>query len=173
VLSRYIAIVDEGFQARRRTDQTIVGAGLDLVSATLHDSNGAECYVYPFGSGLDVRVRLEAHNDLPNCHVSIGISDGRQGPLASCSMLQDGQGIDLRAGGQTITCRLKNLPLAPRNYEVWAAVRDAGGTVEVLPWSQVAVFRVGELVEGEGAGSTTQPWLAGPVRIEHGWLLEA
>ena len=173
VLSRYVSIVDDGFLARRRTDQTVAGAGLDLVSVTLHDSNGAECYAYPFGSGLDVRIRLKAHRDLPSCHVAVGISDGRLGPLATCSMRQDGQGVDLRAGEQTITCRLKNLPLAPRNYEVWVGARDASGTVDVLAWSQVAVFRVGELVDGYGAGSATLAWLGAPVRIEHGWVSEA
>jgi len=37
VLSRYIAIVDEGFQARRRTDQRIEGIGLELLSALNRD----------------------------------------------------------------------------------------------------------------------------------------
>ena len=160
VLSRYISIVDEGFLARRRTVETVAGAGLDLVSVTLHDSNGVECYAYPFGSSLDVRIRLKAHRDMPTCFVAVGISDGRLGPLATCSMRgQGGQGVDLRAGEQTITCRLKNLPFAPRNYEVWMGARDASGTVDVLAWSQVAA---------SGSESSSKATVRGSTRRWHG-----
>lgn len=173
VLSRYIAIVDEGFQARRRTDQRIEGVGVELLSATLHDATGAERYTYPSGEGFDVRFRLKAHHDLSNCHVSVGLTDGRHSPLAFCSMLEDERGVDLKTGEQTVTCRLSGLPLRPRNYEVSMSVRDESGMVELIEWSQVAVFRVGELAEGYGLGSTTLPWLAGPFRVDHAWLVES
>ena len=128
VLSRYIAIVDEGSRpgdGRR----AIAGLGVDLLSTTLHDAKASSATRTRPARALDVRLRLDAHHDLPNCHVSIGISDGRHGPLVTCSTL-GGQGVDLRPGEQTVTCRLKGLPLEPRNYEVWMNVRDASGTVE-------------------------------------------
>ena len=173
VLSRYIAIVDQEYQERRRTEQTIEGVGLELLFATLHDADGAERYVYSSGEGFGVRFRLKAHHDLSNCQISIGLTDGRHSPLAFCSMLEDERGIDLRTGEQTVTCRLSGLPLRPRNYEISMSVRDASGTVEILEFSQVATFRIGELAGGYGPGSAILPWLSGPVRVDHEWLVES
>ena len=173
VLSRYISIVDEGLQARRRTDQRIEGVGLELLSATLHDAAGAERYTFSSGEGFEVRLRLKAHHELSNCQVSVGLTDGRHSPLAFCSMLEDARGVELRTGEQTVTCRLSGLPLRPRNYEVSMSVRDASGLVELIEWSQVTMFRVGELADGYGLGSTTLPWLAGPFRVDHRWMVES
>jgi ABC-type polysaccharide/polyol phosphate transport system ATPase subunit len=172
VLSRYISLVDEGYQARRRSDQEIHGAGLDLLSVTLHDPTGAERYAYAPGERFDIRMRLKAHQDLRNCYVSIGVSDGHFGPVAFCSMLEREQGVDLKEGEQTITCRLGRLPLRPRNYDIGMSVRDSTGAAEVLPWSPVAVFRVGDVVDGYGVGSTSLSWLSGPLRIDHEWSVE-
>ena len=137
VLSRYISIVDEGFQARRRTDQAIEGAGLELLSATLHDATGAERYTYSSGEGFDVRLRLKAHHELPNCHVSVGhLGRSAQGPLAFCSMLEDERGVDLRAGEQTVTCRLNGLPAQAaqlRGLDVGPRRERHGGAPPVVP----------------------------------------
>ena len=172
VLSSYITMVDEEFQARRRTEHSIQGVGVELLSATLHDASGAERYTFSSGEGFEVRLRVKAHHEIANCFVSVGLTDGRHSPLAFCSMLEDARGMDLRAGEQIVTCRLSGIPLRPRNYEVSMSIRDESGMVELIGWSQVAVFRVGDMAEGYGLGSATLPWLAGPLRVDHRWLVD-
>ena len=98
VLSRYISIVDEGFQARRRIDQPIAGAGIDLVSSALHDGNGTERYVYSVVRASMSASCYELTMTSRTATSRSGISDGRQGPVALCSMLEGERGVDLQIG---------------------------------------------------------------------------
>jgi ABC-type polysaccharide/polyol phosphate transport system ATPase subunit len=140
-----------------------------LEDAGLYTTAGERSRVFKTGDDIEVRIRVRSLRPLPRPHVNIGIKDHRPGNLIFCSMLVDGGAPDEITGTVTISCRLHDVPLLPRAYEVWIAI-DSETAHEYLEWQPIASFRVGEALEpAMGPASQTNLALGGPIHVPHDW----
>jgi ABC-type polysaccharide/polyol phosphate transport system ATPase subunit len=171
ILRSYLNWVDEVQRQRKLLGSGFRGRGLIVEKVTLHESSGAERYVFAFGEPLEVRFHVNAEFDIMNPWFSLGINDGRPGTLVLCSMLEKENGFHISAGRQVVRCHLAPLPLGPRTYELWMSVREPVGAADLVDWSCVGAFRISHPDETKGVGGITTPWLYGPVRVEHRWSL--
>jgi lipopolysaccharide transport system ATP-binding protein len=167
VLAEYLAWVDEHAQSGSGGG-AVVGKGLAISKVVLKGLDGSERYVFESGEGMLAELHITSDDDLRNCWVSVGLSDGRPGALVSCSMLERSTGVDLPPGHHVVTCRIESLPLNTRRYEVWVAIREETGTAALVDWSEMGTFRIRD--RGFAApGRLTFPFAAGPVRVEYSW----
>jgi energy-coupling factor transporter ATP-binding protein EcfA2 len=165
----YLDWVDDRERRRRSGGGSLVGRGLVLEGVTVHDTVGAERYVFATGESLEIRFHLLAEQALSRPWFSVGVSDGRPGALVLCSMLEGHKGFDLARGSHVITCRLGPLPLGPRVYELYASIREGTGAADLLDWSSVGAIRVTLPETLLGPSAVTAPWMYGPVRVAHSW----
>jgi len=172
VLRRYLDWVDEKRQRLKAPGTELRGRGLVVERATIHDSSGDERYVFSTGESIEVQFHVRAQCDIPNPWFSLGINDGRPGELVLCSMLEQAERFNIRAGAHVVRCHLGPLPLGPRTYELWMSVRESRGAADLVDWSRVGAFRIRLADETEGVGGVTTPWLYGAVRVKHRWSLE-
>jgi len=173
VLRAYLNWIDERQLHKKALAEGVRGRGLVLERVTVHEASGAERYVFETNEPLEVRFQVVAEDDLVNPWFTLGISDGRPGALVLCSMLEQAEGFHLPRGRHVIRCRIGPLPLGPHTYEVWLGVREAVGSGELLDWSCVGALRIRLPGDVEGIGGVTVPWLWGPVRVKHQWMLQA
>jgi len=171
-LRAYLDWVDDRERRRKGAGHRLVGRGLVVERVTVHDDAGAERYVFQSGESLEIRFHVCAEHALSRPWFSVGISDGRPGALVVCSMLEGHEGFDLAPGPHVITCRTGPLPLGPRVYELYAAVREGVGAADLLDWSSVGAIRVSLSEIPVGPAALTAPWMWGPVRVGHRWSLD-
>jgi lipopolysaccharide transport system ATP-binding protein len=171
VVAQYIKSVDEGIISRRSVGDPAHGLGIDEVGVVLTGGDGQERHAFDTPTAFTVELQLVVHRTIDDARVSIGITDGRQGPLILCSMLEEAQGVTLAPGRHRLSCSLTELPLAPRTYEVWVSVRDSSGAIDILDWHHATSFRVVDSSSGseDGQGRASVPWMGGPIRISHEW----
>ena len=171
-LRAYLEWVDDRERRRKDGGRRLVGRGLVVERVTVHDAAGAERYVFQSGESLEIRFHVCAEQALSRPWFSVGISDGRPGALVLCSMLEGHEGFDLVPGRHVITCRTGPLPLGPRVYELYAAVREGVGAADLLDWGPVGAIRMSLSESPVGPAALTAPWMWGPVRVGHRWSLD-
>ncbi len=171
-LRAYLDWVDDRERRRKGARRRLVGRGLVVEQVTVHDGTGAERYVFESGEPLEIRFHVFAEQTLSRPWFSVGVSDGRPGALVLCSMLEGHEGFDLTPGRHVVTCRLGPLPLGPRVYELYTAVREGMGAADLLDWSAVGAIRVSLAESPVGPTALTAPWMWGPVRVGHRWFLD-
>jgi homopolymeric O-antigen transport system ATP-binding protein len=172
VLRTYLEWVDDRERWRKGEGGRIVGRGLIVERVTVHDAEGAERYVFESGEPLEIRFHVLAEQQIARPWFSVGVSDGRPGALVLCSMLEGHEGFDLTPGRHEVICRTGPLPLGPRVYELYAAVREGMGAADLLDWSPVGAIRVSLAESPVGPTALTAPWMWGPVRVGHRWSLD-
>lgn len=172
ILRSYMVWVDEELRIRKHASGRLAGAGITVEHVTLHASDGTERQAFESGEGIEVRAHVVAHERISNAWFSVGISDGRPGALALCTMLERGAGVHLALGGHVVACHLEGLPFSPGTYEVWLSVRERSGVANLVERAMVGAFRIQPLRQSEGPSGMTASWLYGPVRIPHHWSVE-
>jgi hypothetical protein len=171
VLGDYLGWLDAANAARRDLGQA-VGRGLLIDRVVVRGVEGEERQVFESGEGAVLELHVKVTEPIENCWVSVGLSDGRPGALVLCSMLEQPRGVDLDPGEHVVTCRLDSLPLGARTYEIWASVREATGSADLVDWTEVGSLRIAHTDAPTGPGGMTLPFMAGPVRVGHGWYLD-
>jgi lipopolysaccharide transport system ATP-binding protein len=168
----YLDWVDEAHQVR-------LDDGLDLVSSdslaledcSCFDETHREQYAYQTGDDMEVRLRFRADRSLQSPQVTIGISDGRPGTLALCSMLADGTATEPIEGTFTVSCDLHELPLLPRVYQLWCSVREGATHTELFEWQPIGTFRVEDAPDGGRRVMSPGTATDGPVFVAHEWRM--
>jgi ABC-type polysaccharide/polyol phosphate transport system ATPase subunit len=167
VIANYLAWTDE--QRQRRLDPGFeAGEGLRVTGATVHNLTGEERHAFQTGEGIELRLRFKGEQGLRRPHVNIGISDGRAGLLVQCSMLHDGEAPEEVAAEWECRCRIEQLPLRPRLYQVFCDVYGEQGHGVLTEWTQVSSFRV-EGTLGEGPLSVSDLATSGAVVVPYSW----
>jgi homopolymeric O-antigen transport system ATP-binding protein len=167
VLAEYLSWVDEQAQSGLGRG-SVAGRGLEVSKVVLKGLEGSERYVFESGEGMLAQLHIRSDEDLRNCWVSVGLSDGRPGALVSCSMLERSAGVDLAPGHHVVTCRIESLPLNTRRYQVFVAIREETGSAALVDWSEMASFRIRD--RGiNSPGRLAFPFAAGPVRVQYSW----
>jgi lipopolysaccharide transport system ATP-binding protein len=169
VLAEYLAWVDA--QAGEDPQRApLVGRGLEISRVLIKGLDGSERSVFDTGEGMLAELHITSHEDVRNCWVSVGVSDGRPGGLVSCSMLERSTGVDLLPGEHLVTCRIESLPLNGRRYQVWVAIREETGAAALVDWSEAGSFRIADGIGGlDGPGRLSFSAAAGPVRVRYDW----
>jgi hypothetical protein len=85
-------------------------------------------------------------------------------------MLTDGQAPPAVEGEWECTCRIAQLPLRPRLYQVYCDVYGSRGHGVLMNWSQVIAFRVVGPLE-EGPLAVVNAALAGAVEVAYTWTV--
>ena len=170
LLRSYLTWTDEYQLKRLEEGVAPVGSQfLELERAACHDSNGYERYAFSTGDDVEIRLHLRALQPLSYPHVSIGISDGRPGNLALCSMLVDGGAPEILEGRAVVSCKLRSIPLLPRVYHLWASVRSEHGYGDVFDWQPVGTFRVADISGLDGPAAQAHVSTDGAIYIPHDW----
>jgi lipopolysaccharide transport system ATP-binding protein len=175
VLRTYLDWVDTSHQAQldKQTNGTgtvkSVDGPLRLECVSCHGPRGDERYAFSTGEDMEVRLRFHASRELNHPHVSIGITDGRAGNLALCSMLVDGHAPERVDGEVEVACLLRCLPLLPRVYQLWCSVRSEAAFGDLFDWQPIGAFRIAD--DGRFGGPAAQAHIStdGPVYIPHDW----
>jgi len=119
---------------------------------------------------LLVRLVFEALEPLRRPYVSLGITHRGPETLALCSMLVDGGAPERVEGRVEVSCRLRDLPLLPRVYELWCSVRSEAGYGDIFDWQPIGSFRVTEAPTLAGpAAQAHVSAVDGPVYVAHDW----
>jgi energy-coupling factor transporter ATP-binding protein EcfA2 len=169
VLAEYLSWVD----AQSRDDPQhgrLVGRGLEISKVVLKGLDGSERSVFDTGDGMLADLHITSHENLRNCWVSIGVTDGRPGGLVSCSMLERSSGVDLLPGDHVVTCRIERLPLNSRRYQVWVTIREETGAAALVDWSETGSFRIADgRSDFNSPGRLSFSAASGPVRVQYSW----
>jgi len=170
LLRSYLQWTDDHQLKRLEGGVTPVGSAyLELDKATCHDSRGVERYAFSTGDDVEIRLHLRALQPLSYPHVSIGISDGRPGNLALCSMLVDGGAPEVLEGRTVVSCKLRSIPLLPRVYYLCASVRSEHAYGDVFDWQSVGSFRVADAPGLVGPAAQAHASTDGAIYIQHDW----
>jgi ABC-type polysaccharide/polyol phosphate transport system ATPase subunit len=172
-LAGYLKWVDAHGRRRISREAILHGRGLDIESVSCHTLGGDEQYAFRPGDGVVFCLHVRALDYIRSPWFSIGISDGRPGTLALCSMLENGTAKDLPPGSHLIECKVHSLPLNPRTYELWVSVREETGSADLVDWRPIGSLRVDMPPTQNGPGSLTTPWVYGPLRLTHEWNVKS
>lgn len=171
VLRSYLNWVDTRQQDRIGGMIRSVGSReLAIDQISFHDASGQERTTFRTGEPMEIRLQVRADAPIAQPIFSIGITDGRPGPLILCSMLIDGRVPDQIAGSAQVSCHLHKLPLLPRVYQVWCSVRGGHAYGDLLDYQIVGVFRV---IEGpknaNGPAAVAHMGTDAPIHTEYDW----
>jgi len=170
VLKTYLDWVDDGRQARLATGSHLPSStDLQLEAVTCHGPDGAERYAFRTKEDIEVRLRFRSLVPMEHPLVSIGITDGRPGQLILCSMLVDGNAPDRIEGEAIVSCRLFDVPLLPRVYQLWCSVRSSRAYGDLFDWQRVGAFRISDVSDEVGATAQGLLSAGGPVLVTHEW----
>jgi ABC-type polysaccharide/polyol phosphate transport system ATPase subunit len=171
VLTRYMQWYEQSHEAPvTQTTEVVASRYLRLESATCHDRAGERCATFAPGEDLEVRLRFQALTPIESPYVTVGIKAGRNGMITACSMLVDGAATPHIHDRAEISCVMRDLPLRPRTYELWAGVQSRHGIGHLLDWQRIGAFRVATADQAEETGplAVTAGW---PVEVEHEWAV--
>lgn len=145
-------------------------APISITSVELLRADGGAADRVPAGQPLTIRVHYSAGAELREPLFTIGLSDPRLGCFATASMLRDGAAPERISGHGHIDCTFHDLPLHPRSYEIWGAVRDAGGHAMLLEWQRLRLFEVvADTALPAGRAALSVQNTGAPVRIPYHW----
>jgi lipopolysaccharide transport system ATP-binding protein len=142
---------------------------LALEGITCHGLDGEERYAFKTGDDLEVRLHFRALLPLRQPYVSLGITDGRPGNLALCSMLVDGGAPHELDGPVTVSCTLHSIPFLPRVYQLWCSVRSEQAYGDLFDWQPVGAFRIADADGLDGPAAQAHASTDGAVYIAHDW----
>ena len=173
VIRAYLEWVDTTHQAQLTEDLMLNPSQLlELDGVSCHGADGAERYAFATGEDIEVRLRVNALRELRRPHVSIGVTDRRQGSLILCSMLADGGAPESIRGSAVVSCLLQNVPLLPRVYQLWCSVTAETGAGDAFEWQPVGAFRIAGPAGPGGREARSHGSLDGPVNVAHRWNVE-
>jgi lipopolysaccharide transport system ATP-binding protein len=146
--------------------------GLSIQNVELKNDNGEKSNVFLPGENLIVDISYDARTRIHKPYIAIGVL-GINGSCFASNMLLDGQTPDYLEGEGRIRCTFKSIPLLPQNYTVKMSIRASTVTDMIVPFREVAYFKVeGDLgeygYEGEHATWASQ---ATPVVVPYEWEL--
>jgi lipopolysaccharide transport system ATP-binding protein len=147
--------------------------GLIIHKVELRNGEGEKSNVFLPGENLIVDITYDARKRIEKPFVAIGVA-GINGSCFASNMLLDGQVPDYLEGEGRIRCTFKAIPLLPQSYTVKMSFRAATITDMIVPWGEVAYFKVkGDLAEYgfEGEHATFAPQAGTPVIVPYEWEL--
>jgi ABC-type polysaccharide/polyol phosphate transport system ATPase subunit len=169
VISAYLRSVDDE-RIARYADESPVGEGdLEIVRVSILDRSGGETDSIHSGDPMTVRLHYRALTPVVRPIFNVGLVDGRIGCFASASMLRDGGSPDVIAGEGYIDCAFDELPLFPRVYELWGAVRGEVGYGNLVAWQRLRLFRVESAPAANGRAAVAVANTKAPVNLPYRW----
>ena len=172
-LQSYLNWVDAAHLARTSEEVSLRPSRyLELLAVGCHKPNDGERYAFATGEDIEVRLRFLARRELTRPYVSIGITDGRPGTLALCSMLVDGGAPEQIVGEVEFRCLLRGVPLLPRVYQLWCSVRGEQAFGDLFDWQPVGAFRIATSPGLQGPAAMAHTATDGPVHIPHVWEVQ-
>jgi ABC-type polysaccharide/polyol phosphate transport system ATPase subunit len=139
VIDRYLDQVRAGLETRPSAGDVI------KVQVAKVRPHATEAGALATGDSVDIQLLLEASETVDDAVVSVSISDGRRGNLATMSMMSERTSVKVLEGSSTLTCSTGPLPLLPGQYEIWFSVHSEH---RAMYYVQPRV--VGALVVSEG-----------------------
>jgi ABC-type glutathione transport system ATPase component len=118
VIDRYLEQVRSGLEMRPSAGDVI------QVQVSKVRPHGADARALATGDSVDIELRLEASETVDDAVVTVSLSDGRQGSLATMSMMSERTSVKVQEGSSTLTCSTGPLPLLPGQYEIWFSVHS-------------------------------------------------
>ena len=163
VVSAYLDDQDRRLVASVREEAAdVAGASSTPVTVDaveLVGADGAAKDVFRAGERMTVRIAYTAHERVEAPLFNIRVFNRGYGVLEA-SMLIDGPVVDAIEGQGVVECRLDELPLTPKVYELVVFARAKEGVSDILPMRTYAVFRVSE--------ENAEGWpMNGPMAINH------
>ena len=173
VVRKYLLGVQADLLAQDPAFRVTAAPGrLEIVNVSILNEAGLEVDEVNTGTSMTARLHYRAREPILEPIFEVGISDGRIGCFTLASMLVDGQVPAYLSGDGHVDCTFAELPLRPRTYELWLAVRGQEGFGDLVDWQRVRVFRVGGEIEGPGKGAVTHTLVnAAPVTIPYRWAV--
>lgn len=170
-LRAYLGWVDTRQQARFGKELHLQPSRfLRIDRVSFHDARGIERMSFCTGEEIEIRLKVYAEDRITRPIFSIGISDGRPGPLILCSMLVDGHTPEVIEGSCVMSCRIRQLPLLPRVYQTWCSVRNGYAYGDLLAWQIIATFLVAEgPLDATGPAAISHTRTDAPVHVEYEW----
>lgn len=169
VIAAYLRAFDDERVSRHAAD-TVLGEGdLEIVGVDILDAQGAETDSIRSGEPMTVRVHYRAHRPIASPIFNVGLVDGRIGCFASASMLRDGGSPELIFGDGYLDCEIGDVPLFPRVYELWGAVRGALGYGKLVDWQRLRLFRVESAEISRGKAGVSVANMQAPVKLSYHW----
>lgn len=121
--------------------------GLIIRKVELKNEEEETSNVFRPGDNLIVDIEYDAQKRIDKPFIAIGVM-GTNGPCFASNMLLDGNTPDYLEGEGRIRCIFKSIPLLPQSYIVKMSVRAASITDMIVPYKEVAYFKVdGDLGE--------------------------
>jgi hypothetical protein len=146
------------------------GRGLSVTRVALIDEAGNESSEFRSGRPMTARVYYEALRPIERPIFTFGILDGRLGALSVATTSKEGNTPSVLTGQGYADCTFGELPLLPRAYELWGAVRGAdSGYGNLVDWQRLRLFRVVDQVDSPTRGTMAFLLEGAPVLIPHSW----
>lgn len=119
----------------------VEGSRMAIQQVSLLNGDADPVTEFQAGHDLTISIRYRALEALEGAKFALGIVSAK-GPVFLASMLLDGKRVDRAAGEGTIRCRFRGVPLMPGAYQVYGEVWGQGAYDLIVPWSELARFRV-------------------------------
>jgi lipopolysaccharide transport system ATP-binding protein len=121
--------------------------GLTIQKVELRNREGEKSNVFLPGENLIVDIFYDAQKRIERPIIAVGVV-GINGSCFTSNMLLDGQTPDYIEGEGRIRCTFKSIPLLPQSYTVKMSIRASTVTDMIVPYREVAYFKVnGDLGE--------------------------
>jgi ABC-type polysaccharide/polyol phosphate transport system ATPase subunit len=173
VIRSYLEAVERELAERAGRELTSRDGPLTITRVTVHNASGDEVAAIGPDESLIVRIHYATRGRIEEPIFELGITDGRSGALALASMFIDGQTPEMLEGEGYVECEFERLPLLPRAYELWGAVRTHTGVGELAQWGRLGVFKILGEIDAPGKGAVSQLMMKAPVKIPYHWRIEA
>ena len=126
----------------------------------------------PFGSDLTVKIHYHAIQRIKHPLFNLRfLCKGKA--IFETSMLIDGHGPDFVEGSGIVECRIPNLPLTPKVYDILLFVRSAEGIADITTMRTVAQFRITDenldKIPMQGPMALNHLRQGSPVYLTHTW----
>jgi lipopolysaccharide transport system ATP-binding protein len=146
--------------------------GLTIQKVELKNYEGERSDVFRPGENLIVDISYAAQKRIERPFIAVGVL-GINGSCFASNMLLDGQTPDYLEGEGRIRCTFKSIPLLPQDYTVKMSIRASTVTDMIVPYKEVAYFKVqGDLGEyGYQGEYATWASHATPVVVPYEWEL--
>jgi lipopolysaccharide transport system ATP-binding protein len=115
--------------------------GLTIQKVELRNDDGEKSNVFLPGENLIVDISYNARTRIEKPFIAVGVL-GINGSCFASNMLLDGQTPDYLEGEGRIKCTFKSIPLLPQNYTVKMSIRASTVTDMIVPFREVAYFKV-------------------------------
>ena len=164
VLTRYLDDVDDHRFAGRVASSERIRSGPLSISVKCKGPNGSP--IVRTGDTLTIVCDVSCTHPGLRAYFHIGISDGRPGvPLLLASQIVEGQAPVTLGRDDTVECKILDLPLLPRVYEVWGEIRGEQRWGSIVDWQKLTEFRVVRDDQGSHS-SVSHEGVDAPVRVK-------